>query len=331
MADLTPIQSGPSELPGTASAPAPPRHQSAYWLWLTGASGFLGSYLLQAAVRAGWPVAYIPGQHPIPPGLPACTALPTTLNDLGSMMAAAREYPPSVIVHAAALATVGGCRQEPARAWASNVESTRHLAAVARQCGCRMLLISTDMVFSGKRAPYREDDAPEPVSLYGATKAAAEEVFRASQAPGAVVRCPLMYGMPLAEWHTTQLGWLLGALGPGGTPPTLFRDEYRTPGDVRYVAQAALALASASDLRGTYHLGGPERLSRIDFGRLVAEAFHLDPSLLREGSLLDASGADPRPPDLSLISDRARREVRYDHPSVLSTLREWALAASAQV
>ena len=85
-------------------------------------------------------------------------------------------------------------------------------------------------------------------------------------------------------------------------PIHLFQDEWRTPLSLP-AAAAAIAAAVDSEQTGLLHLGGPDRLSRYEMGRLLAEQIGADPSVLLATSRLKAPG-EPRPRDTSLDSSR---------------------------
>ena len=79
-----------------------------------------------------------------------------------------------------------------------------------------------------------------------------------------------------------------------GQPVTLYRDEWRSPTHIDDVSHAAWDLA-AHEYPGVFHVAGPDRMSRVELGKLLCQLFRLDASLLREG----ARPAD-RPKDTSL-------------------------------
>src|SRR5260221_6601683 len=82
---------------------------------------------------------------------------------------------PDAIVHAGAWTAVDACEADPDRAFAVNALGTRHVAEGARLAGARVCYISTDYVFDGTSSqPYREWDAPNPLSVYGQSKLGGE-------------------------------------------------------------------------------------------------------------------------------------------------------------
>src|SRR5262249_60143482 len=90
-----------------------------------------------------------------------------------------------------------------------------------------------------------------------------------------------------------------------GRPITLFADEWRTPLSLATAARALVELAR-SDFSGLLHLGGRERLSRLEMGQKLAEALNADPAVIREARRDDVPSPEPRPRDTSLCSDRWR-------------------------
>jgi dTDP-4-dehydrorhamnose reductase len=207
------------------------------------------------------------------------------------------------VVHAAALPDPDVCEREPDRARICNADAPARLARIGRPRGVRLIVLSTDLVFGGDRAPYAEEDPPAPLLAYARTKYAGERAAQAED-PGAVVlRLPLMIGRGHGRRATASesVAWALR----GGRPLRLFTDQHRTPVDADSVADAIERVLARPEVTGTFHLGGAERLSRYEIGRRTAGVFGLpaDPiAPIRQGELPLA----PRPADVSLVSRRAR-------------------------
>src|SRR5207342_3681072 len=86
---------------------------------------------------------------------------------------------PRAIINAAAYTAVDRAEAEPALAFAVNCDGAAQLAAAAARSRIPFVYLSTDYVFDGhKVSPYREDDAPAPLSVYGQSKLAGEEAVR---------------------------------------------------------------------------------------------------------------------------------------------------------
>jgi dTDP-4-dehydrorhamnose reductase len=268
-------------------------------LLITGASGQLGAYLL-------WQLR----------GRPGVTAwsgsrrgdllgFPLVAVDLGDRDAVAEAFAqarPDAILHAGARAKVADCYRDPDAAQRVNAGGTAALAELAAASGARLVLVSTDLVFDGEHAPYREDDPPSPLPVYGKTKAAAEEAVR-WMPRGLVARVSLLYG-PSLSGRPSFFDEQAAALRQG-RPVTLFHDEWRTPLDLATAARALLELACA-EISGVLHIGGPQRLSRLEMGQRLALFLGVQEANIVAVRRNDVPGAEPRPRDTSLDSSRWR-------------------------
>jgi len=207
------------------------------------------------------------------------------------------------IVHIGALSSPETCEREPERADYSNVRFTKMLAEYAIGIGAHLTTVSTDLVFDGAKAPeggFTERCQPCPNSVYSRSKLLAEEATLKTPS-NAVIRVSLLYG------HTSSpslgvLGWMERAFRED-YPLNLFSDEYRTPTHVADAAHATLTISERS-LSGIWHCGGPARLSRVEFGTLVAQALGYDASLIRPTSRRTLTNGPTRPEDVSLNSEK---------------------------
>lgn len=89
---------------------------------------------------------------------------------------------PSIVIHTAAYTDVDGCEKNKELAFLVNVKGTENVALACKRIGSLMFYISTDYVFDGKKSrPYKEDDKPNPLSVYGKTKLQGEEIVKKLQ------------------------------------------------------------------------------------------------------------------------------------------------------
>lgn len=267
---------------------------------ITGASGQLGSYLLRHLQGLDCVVmAWTGTQQGDRFGVPL---QPVELSDFDALRVAFAQAKPDAIIHAGAMARVDECHRNPERAFRVNAEAARVLAEQAVAQSVRFIQVSTDMVFDGEQAPYRESDAPTPLSVYGRSKAEAEAAL--SQLPGVlVVRVALMFG-PSLNGRATYFDHMVATLRLGHALH-LFGDEWRTP--ISYAAAAtALEILARAEVTGVLHLGGPERLSRLEMGLALAERLGMSASSILPVGRNQTPGPEPRPRDLSLDSSRWR-------------------------
>ena len=263
------------------------------WL-VTGAGGQLGSVLLAELARRGEDAFGVASSRGPVPAVGVVERADITDGD--AMVRLLDRVRPRFVVHAAAISSVAGALSDPGRAMAVNATAAGMLARSARERRVRFVHVSTDMVFDGERAPYAEGDAPAPLSVYGRSKLEGErEVLAAG--PALVARLPLLYGIPAVRRDTTFLAQVRALRH--GEPLTLFHDEWRTPLCLEDAAHALIRCAE-SDLTGIVHLGGPERLSRLEMGQRLADALGVDQAALRAVSRKAAPASEPRARDLGL-------------------------------
>jgi dTDP-4-dehydrorhamnose reductase len=247
------------------------------------------------------------------------------LEDIGSakpLLQAFQSRPPTHIIHCAALSNPLRCEEDPSDAHQSNVVYTKMLAEFARYIHAHMTLVSTDLVFDGAVAAaggFDESHSPQPVSVYASSKVAAERATFEATDLNAVVRLSLLYGFSLSASRGV-LGWMEDSWSRGDTLP-LFVDEFRTP---IHVADAAYALlqVSAQSRSGVWHCGGPARLSRVEFGRIVADALGYDSSRIVPCLRSDVATRPLRPEDVSLNSSRLWRALDFTPHTAERALRD---------
>lgn len=267
-------------------------------LLITGASGYLGWHLSKIA-QTDWQVHGTYLTQPL--ALPGVTAHPLDLTDHGALEALVQRLQPDAVIHLAAQSKPNRCEQDPETAYRINVTATRSLAGICARLHIPAVLTSTDLVFDGQAAPYQESDRPAPINCYGRQKAEAEQCFLKLHPAGTVCRMPLMFGGPTPQATSFIQDFL--AILRRGEPLRLFTDEYRTPA---YIEDAAWGLLLALEKgQGLLHLGGPERISRYGLGLQMADAFGLPRDLILPCRQADVPMMARRPPDVSLVSERA--------------------------
>jgi dTDP-4-dehydrorhamnose reductase len=177
------------------------------------------------------------------------------VTDEGAVLATIAELAPEVVVNCAAWTAVDACEEEPERAHRVNALAPWWLARACRTVGARLVHVSTDYVFGGD-APRRPDgtvrgwtefDAVDPRSVYGRSKAAGEQLVRATLREHHIVRTAWVCGAYGRNFVTTML-----ELADRGGPVRVVDDQYGSP---TFTADLAVALRqlAASDRHGTWH------------------------------------------------------------------------------
>ena len=170
--------------------------------------------------------------------------------------------------------------------WHVTATGAAHVATAAARQGARLVLVSSDVVFSGADGLYAESAPPDPITAYGAAKAAAETVALAVCSDAVVARTSLLLGDGASQHETLVHALAAGAEG------ALFDDEQRCPVHVADLAAALVELAG-NDYQGVLHVAGAEAMSRLELGRLIARRDGLDGASLRGTSRAAAGVAGP--------------------------------------
>lgn len=268
---------------------------------ITGAGGFLGGALC-CSVPAGWSVTGVMRSAPAPRGV---DAVGCELTDAGAVAEMLASLQPAVVIH---------CAYSNERA--DIVDATTVLAMACATAGIGMIAMSTDVVFGGDRAPYTETDLPDPIIDYGHNKRDAEQAVMVSHPNATIVRTSLIVGRDAVDPATR---WLVEP-NRRGEVVTMFSDEFRTPILVDDLCVGIWELASmpVPDRSGVWHLVGPDRLSRMELGHILADWFDLDRELIVASP--QSSSGTVRPRDVSLVSARAR-ELSSFRPRSLDTVQ----------
>lgn len=222
-------------------------------LLVTGAAGLLGRELLRSAAYDVVPTYH---ERTLPGGVRL------DVRDRDNVRAVMRTVRPDGIIHTAYkqddwLTTAGG---------AVNV--------ALESAGARLVFVSTDAVFGPRDTPYAEPEPPCPTTPYGAAKAAAETAIRAIAPDAVIARTSLIVGSDGTSEEEQRVRRLAA-----GEPGAFYTENIRCPVHVSDLASALLELL-VGEVDGIAHVAGPQALSRLELGRLIAIRDSLDPHAL---------------------------------------------------
>lgn len=251
---------------------------------VTGASGLLGPYLMEAASALGEALGVARSGTDI-----ACD-----LTDADAVLRAVRSAEPSVVIHAAAFTDVDGCERDPARAEAANHQAVANLVA-ALPAGCHLVHVSTDQVYPDTAGPHAEGNE-RPVNAYGRSKLAGE--LAARRHPRATVLRTNLFGPARTKGRQSLSDFVASSLSQG-KQITLFTDVYFSPLHMRTLAALSVEVASRG-LVGTYNAGSRQGMSKRDFGHQVARHLGLAATTASDGASTNVPGRAPRPRDLRM-------------------------------
>lgn len=234
---------------------------------LLGADGQLGHELRRCLAPLGELVASTLSGH-LPDGS-ACEAADFSRPD--SLPALIDRIAPDLVVNAAAYTAVDKAEDEPELAFRINAEA---VAAIAQACAKRdaeLVHYSTDYVFAGcSTRPYREDDLPGPLGVYGASKWAGEQAVRDSGVRHKLFRLCWVYGVHGHNFMKTML-----RLASERDELRVVADQVGTPTPAHWIADITVAaLQRGKDRQGTWHVAAGGETSWHGFAEAIVARGH---------------------------------------------------------
>lgn len=245
-------------------------------LVVIGASGHLGSEVARRA--SGFEV------------IPASRSTGLDVRDQLAVHALFQQVRPAAVINSA----------YQRGSWSAMADGAANVAAAAAAVGARLVHVSSDAVHSGRPQWYTESDEPDPITPYGAAKAAAETAVAAIDPSAAIVRTSLILG----DETTSQVRMVLDLIN--GAPGSLFTDEIRCPVDGGDLASAILELVG-NDYAGIINISGSDAVSRVVLGRLIAARYGV-PAQFKTCPI--AESGMTRPGEVKIDSSRARGMLR---------------------
>jgi len=273
-------------------------------VWVTGANGLIGNYLVQTAPRFGphWKIR----------------ALTRAGFDLLDFIAVEREFKkdqPQLIIHCAAISIVADAQKNPSLAQRVNIGITKFLTDLA--AGIQFVFFSTDLIFDGQKGDYVETDSPNPLHVYGETKAAAEQIILRNPRH-LVLRTSINGGV--SKSGNRSFNEQFRRTLQSGQGMTLFMDEFRSPIFAGETARAVWELVEKK-AAGIFHVAGAEKLSRFKIGKLLVSRWPEIKTQILSGSAKDFSGP-PRALDTSLNISKVQKFLSKPLPGFSDWLAE---------
>ncbi len=211
---------------------------------------------------------------------------------------------PDCVIHTAALHSVDYCETHPEECWSVNVEGTKNIAEACKLLGAKIVFISTDYVFDGKKLKYTEKDKPNPLSYYAKCKLIAERVIETLDVNYITVRASVLYGRNGMGKKNFVL-WTLEQL-KNNKEMTIVTDQHNNPTFADSLSEIILRLYRKG-ARGLFHATGPDCMSRFVFAKKIADVFGLKKSLIKPITTPQLNQIATRPERVNMIVDKVTR------------------------
>ncbi len=258
------------------------------------------------------------------------------------------------VLNCAGNCALRACELDTRLAWRTNVEGLVNLLSIVVERDVRLVHLSIDLVHSGKcqllseragpssapfatpeigaedgpaRWGYLESDPTDPVTVYGKTMVAAEQLLRDWMPMACILRISLPMGISF-NGHAGAIDWIQSRFRKG-RPATLYFDEVRTPAYTDCLNRLYERVLS-SELSGLYHAGGPRALSLYEIAQIVNRVGGYDPDLLQGCPRIEAGPIPPRAGDVTMNSSALTDVLGHDpldswphDPALVPTDRLW--------
>jgi dTDP-4-dehydrorhamnose reductase len=221
---------------------------------------------------------------------------------------------PDVIVNCAGFTDVDACESEEFLVRKINVEGPRNLAQGSARFNCKLVHISSDYVFSGKKSipqPYFEDDPTDPISAYGKSKMESEVAVRENAPDYVIIRTAWLYGLHGENFITSLLK---NTVGKKRKTIKVVKDQFGSPTWTYRLALQIDALIKG-DAKGTVHATSDGYCSRFDFAKEVFKELNLKVSV--KSSRLKDYDQPARRPANCILENRVLKKWGMD------LMRDW--------
>lgn len=244
---------------------------------ITGGTGLLGKALIASADSSYEIICTFIGDHQI---LDTQQTIYKKLDicDKEGYFHLLRDFRPEVTIHAAGISNPDYVERNNKQAWEINVGGTQNIIKVCEELDSKFVYISSNAIYSGTSAPYREEDKADPINYYGKIKLECEEITKGSNTICAIVRPILMYGWNYAFERPNIVTTGIARLREK-EKFFVYEDVYYNPLYYYSCAEAIWKIIEKNKFE-VFNVAGKDRLSIYGLMKGVAEVFKLEQSLL---------------------------------------------------
>ena len=230
-----------------------------------------------------------------------------------------KTYLPTHIIHTAAITNVDACELNPVACFETNVAATEKLFNQTKKIGAHFQLLSTDFIFDGEKGNYKEEDEPNPLSVYARSKVDAERfLLNDTYLNYSIVRTIIVFGVANNLTRTNIVSWAKDALSKG-QEMRIIDDQFRAPTWADDLAWACIRICEL-EKRGVFHISGPETMSIFEIVERVAKFFGLSTKTLVRTNSSSLNQPAKRPPKTGFDLTKSRNELGYNPKTLEETL-----------
>lgn len=227
-----------------------------------------------------------------------CIPLDCDITSKFSIQQALHDVKPDIVIHCASMTHVDACEEYRDEALEVNARGTENLKVCFEG---KIIYLSTDYVFNGKKGMYFEYDkpsVPETLCWYGYTKLLGEQVLGNCDT---IIRTTMLYGSPVDSDFVTRIVQKLEI----GEPFTVTKCLYGTPTYVPHLADGIMELAQRPFMPHILNIAGKDLYSRYEFAMVIASVLGYE-DLKQKIIPTNAVGKVKRPRHAGLNTTKAR-------------------------
>jgi len=243
---------------------------------ITGGTGLLGKALILTAPE-NTKIAITHLHEVTSRALNSIESYKISLDNPDSLLKVVKDFKPDVVFHTAGMGSVDEAENNQEYAKKINLDILTPLVKSLNEIHATTVFISSNAVYEGDNPPYSEISEQKSVNYYGELKIQAEKYIRQSAERFIIIRPILMYGWPQEGRRDNPFSWIVKKLG-NKEPMKLVNDTITMPLLDRDCAN--VCWKSLSYLGEDFNVAGSEQITFYDFGKVIAEEFGFDSTLL---------------------------------------------------
>jgi dTDP-4-dehydrorhamnose reductase len=275
-----------------------------------GASGLVGSYLIQTCHQRGWQVTGTYHNFAQP------NFLPLEITDKVAVRSLLQQLQPNVVFLPAFCSNVDYCEQHPEETYQINVVGCLNVAQATRDVGAKLVFYSSDYVFNGENGPYQETDQPDPICVYGRQKLEVEQKISELLDDYLICRIAWVYGQE--EQGKNFVLRVISTL-KNNQIIRVPQDQIGSPTLANDIAEASCRLVEVG-AQGLFHTTGIDCMNRYQFALKVAEVFGLQTDTLVPVITSELNQAAARPLKCGTRCDHLRQTLNWNSRGVVDGL-----------
>lgn len=279
---------------------------------ITGSNGLLGQKLVQLILAKGEDelIATARGANRLPVPEEKYVYATLDITNRADVLATVERFNPDAVIHTAAMTNVDQCETEQADCWKLNVDAVEYLIEACEKTGAHLVHLSTDFIFDGEDGPYDEEGKPNPISYYGESKLAAEELLFKSSISYGIARTVLVYGIAHDMSRNNIILWVKKSL-EDKKDIKVVDDQLRSPTLAEDLAMGCYLMAKQK-AEGVFNISGKDVLTPYQMAIKTADFFNLDISTMTKADASTFTQTAKRPPRTGLIIEKARTQLGYE-------------------